>query len=72
MTIVLGISVPVNNLVYNLILRDGALVEGVDLSFPTSCLHRRDRGAGADFGDDPIASSRRCITRSASSCRSSP
>ncbi len=33
MTIVLGISVPVNNLVYNLILRDGALVEGVDLSF---------------------------------------
>lgn len=32
-TIVLGISVPVNNLVYNLILRDGALVEGVDLSF---------------------------------------
>ena len=28
----LGISVPVNNLVYNLILRDGALVEGVDLS----------------------------------------
>ena len=32
-TIVLGISVPVNNPVYNLILRDGALVEGVDLSF---------------------------------------
>ena len=32
-TIVLGISVPVNNLVYNLILRDGALMEGVDLSF---------------------------------------
>jgi len=32
-TLVLGISVPVNNLVYNLILRDGALVEGVDLSF---------------------------------------
>lgn len=32
-TVVLGISVPVNNVVYNLILRDGALVEGVDLSF---------------------------------------
>lgn len=32
-TVVLGISVPANNLVYNLILRDGALVEGVDLSF---------------------------------------
>ncbi|EKT59410.1 NADH:ubiquinone reductase (Na(+)-transporting) subunit E [Providencia sneebia] len=32
-TIVLGISVPANNLVYNLILRDGALVEGVDLTF---------------------------------------
>lgn len=31
--VVLGISVPANNLVYNLILRDGALVEGVDLSF---------------------------------------
>jgi Na+-transporting NADH:ubiquinone oxidoreductase subunit E len=25
--------VPINNLVYNLVLRDGALVEGVDLSF---------------------------------------
>lgn len=24
---------PANNLVYNLVLRDGALVEGVDLSF---------------------------------------
>ncbi|OBW94105.1 Na(+)-translocating NADH-quinone reductase subunit E [Gallibacterium salpingitidis] len=32
-TVVLGISVPVNNVVYNLILRDGALVDGVDLSF---------------------------------------
>ena len=32
-TIVLGISVPANNLVYNFILRDGALIEGVDLSF---------------------------------------
>ncbi|EKT54296.1 NADH:ubiquinone reductase (Na(+)-transporting) subunit E [Providencia burhodogranariea] len=31
--VVLGISVPANNLVYNFILRDGALVEGVDLSF---------------------------------------
>lgn len=27
-TVVLGISVPANNLVYNLVLRDGALVEG--------------------------------------------
>jgi Na+-transporting NADH:ubiquinone oxidoreductase subunit NqrE len=25
--------VPVNNLIYNLVLRDGALVDGVDLSF---------------------------------------
>ncbi|MDT9587506.1 MAG: NADH:ubiquinone reductase (Na(+)-transporting) subunit E [Candidatus Arsenophonus melophagi] len=32
-TIVLGISVPANNLVYYFILRDGALIEGVDLSF---------------------------------------
>jgi len=32
-TVVLGISVPVNNLVFNLVLRDGALVDGVDLSF---------------------------------------
>lgn len=32
-TVVLGISVPVNNLIYNLVLRDGALVDGVDLSF---------------------------------------
>jgi Na+-transporting NADH:ubiquinone oxidoreductase subunit E len=28
-----GLSVPINNLVYNFVLRDGALVEGVDLSF---------------------------------------
>ncbi len=33
MTVVLGLAVPINNLVYNLVLRDGALVEGVDLSF---------------------------------------
>ncbi|MDN6072808.1 MAG: NADH:ubiquinone reductase (Na(+)-transporting) subunit E, partial [Enterobacterales bacterium] len=32
-TVVLGISVPANNLVYNYVLRDGALVDGVDLSF---------------------------------------
>lgn len=32
-TVVLGISVPANNLVYNLLLRDGTLMEGVDLSF---------------------------------------
>ncbi|CDG22166.1 Na(+)-translocating NADH-quinone reductase subunit E [Xenorhabdus poinarii G6] len=32
-TVVLGISVPANNLVYNLVLRDGALIDGVDLSF---------------------------------------
>ncbi|EMD0830548.1 NADH:ubiquinone reductase (Na(+)-transporting) subunit E [Morganella morganii] len=32
-TVVLGISVPANNLVYNLLLRDGALMDGVDLSF---------------------------------------
>ncbi|AFJ48196.1 NADH:ubiquinone reductase (Na(+)-transporting) subunit E [Shimwellia blattae] len=32
-TVVLGISVPINNLIYNLVLRDGAIVEGVDLSF---------------------------------------
>ncbi|WMC09753.1 NADH:ubiquinone reductase (Na(+)-transporting) subunit E [Oceanimonas pelagia] len=32
-TVVLTISVPVNNLIYNFILKDGALVEGVDLSF---------------------------------------
>ncbi len=30
---VLTIAVPVNNLLYNLILKEGALVEGVDLSF---------------------------------------
>lgn len=32
-TVVLGISIPANNLVYNLILRDGAIAEGIDLSF---------------------------------------
>ncbi|MGL4600947.1 MAG: NADH:ubiquinone reductase (Na(+)-transporting) subunit E [Plesiomonas sp.] len=32
-TVVLGIAVPVNNLVFNLILKDGALVAGVDLTF---------------------------------------
>ena len=32
-TVVPGISVPANNLVYNLLLRDGALMDGVDLSF---------------------------------------
>ena len=31
--VVLTISVPVNNLIYNFILKDGALVDGVDLSF---------------------------------------
>nr|WP_086938999.1 NADH:ubiquinone reductase (Na(+)-transporting) subunit E [Thaumasiovibrio occultus] len=32
-TVVLGIAVPMNNLIYNLVLREGALAEGVDLSF---------------------------------------
>ena len=32
-TVVLTLSVPVNNLVYNYVLKDGALMEGVDLSF---------------------------------------
>lgn len=32
-TVVLAISVPANQLVYSLVLKDGALVEGVDLSF---------------------------------------
>jgi Na+-transporting NADH:ubiquinone oxidoreductase subunit E len=32
-TVVLAIAVPANNLVYTLVLRDGALVEGVDLTF---------------------------------------
>ncbi len=32
-TVVLGLSVPINNLVFNYVLRDGALMEGVDLSF---------------------------------------
>ena len=27
-TVVLGLSVPINNLVFNFVLRDGALVEG--------------------------------------------
>ncbi|GHA26465.1 NADH:ubiquinone reductase (Na(+)-transporting) subunit E [Oceanisphaera arctica] len=31
--VVLTIAVPVNNLIYNFILKDGALAEGVDLSF---------------------------------------
>lgn len=31
--VVLGIAVPVNQLVYTHILKDGALIEGVDLSF---------------------------------------
>ncbi|QPT34753.1 NADH:ubiquinone reductase (Na(+)-transporting) subunit E [Proteus penneri] len=32
-TVVLGLSAPLNNLVYNYVLRDNALMEGVDLSF---------------------------------------
>jgi len=32
-TVVLTISVPVNNLVYNLLLKDGAIMNGVDLTF---------------------------------------
>ncbi|MGR6438751.1 NADH:ubiquinone reductase (Na(+)-transporting) subunit E [Proteus mirabilis] len=32
-TVVLGLSVPLNNLVYNYVLRANALMEGVDLSF---------------------------------------
>ncbi|MBW7983836.1 NADH:ubiquinone reductase (Na(+)-transporting) subunit E [Enterobacillus tribolii] len=32
-TVVLGISVPANNLVYHYVLREGAIAEGVDLSF---------------------------------------
>ncbi|MGF1725030.1 NADH:ubiquinone reductase (Na(+)-transporting) subunit E [Photobacterium nomapromontoriensis] len=32
-TVVLAISVPANNLIYNLLLKDGAIVPGVDLSF---------------------------------------
>lgn len=31
--VVLTIAVPVNNLIYNLLLKDGAIVSGVDLSF---------------------------------------
>ncbi|MGF1760422.1 NADH:ubiquinone reductase (Na(+)-transporting) subunit E [Photobacterium sagamiensis] len=31
--VVLTIALPVNNLVYNLLLKDGAIVQGVDLSF---------------------------------------
>lgn len=31
--VVLSLSVPANNIIYNLVLRDGALIEGVDLSF---------------------------------------
>lgn len=32
-TVVLTIAVPVNNLLYNLVLKESALVDGVDLSF---------------------------------------
>ncbi|MDP5254883.1 MULTISPECIES: NADH:ubiquinone reductase (Na(+)-transporting) subunit E [unclassified Vibrio] len=32
-TVVLTISVPVNNLVYNLVLKENAIAQGVDLSF---------------------------------------
>lgn len=32
-TVVLAIAVPVNQLVYSLVLKEGALLEGVDLSF---------------------------------------
>ena len=31
--VVLSVAVPVNNLIYNLVLKNGALAEGVDLSF---------------------------------------
>ncbi|WP_413110828.1 NADH:ubiquinone reductase (Na(+)-transporting) subunit E [Thaumasiovibrio sp. DFM-14] len=32
-TVVLSIAVPVNNLIYNLVLRENALMQGVDLTF---------------------------------------
>ncbi|SHO58472.1 NADH:ubiquinone reductase (Na(+)-transporting) subunit E [Vibrio quintilis] len=32
-TVVLTISVPVNNLVYNLVLKENALIQGIDLTF---------------------------------------
>lgn len=32
-TVVLGLSVPLNQLVFSMVLKDGALVEGVDLTF---------------------------------------
>jgi Na+-transporting NADH:ubiquinone oxidoreductase subunit E len=32
-TVVLTLSVPVNNLVYNLVLKENALVDGIDLTF---------------------------------------
>lgn len=48
---VLGLSVPVNQLVYSL-LKDGAIVEGVDLTFlKFITAHRRDCRFGADFGN---------------------
>ena len=51
--VVLSITVPVNNLIYQNLLADGALawagLPDMDLSFPGSAeLHRSDRGIGAD------------------------
>ncbi|GIS60258.1 MAG: Na(+)-translocating NADH-quinone reductase subunit E [Planctomycetaceae bacterium] len=56
--VIQGITVPVNNLIYNLLLKPGALAWlGVDASVDLTFVgfyqfHWRDRGDGADPGDD--------------------
>ena len=51
---VLGLSAPINNLVFNFVLRDSALVEGIDLSFLNFItFYRGNLRRGANPGDDP-------------------
>ena len=52
-TVVLGLAVPINNLVYNLVLRDARWLRGWISAFLTSSPLSGDRRAGADPRDDP-------------------
>lgn len=61
--VVLTISVPVNNLVYNLVLKPDALAEGVDFKLPELYyLYRCYCGISTDSGNDPRLLFRLCIT----------
>ena len=69
-TVVLGLSVPINNPVFNFVLRDGALVEGVDLSFLNFITFIGVIAALVQIPEMILDKYfRRCTTRWGSSCR---